>query len=207
MSKAWEPEFSHQDYHIIEEEKRYSGYCPVTRYSLDFKLFNGGRSHVVQRELVVRPEVAAVLLYDPTQDAVILIEQIRVGALEDPKSPWILDVVAGQIDEGENAETAAHREAMEEAGCVIESLVPICHYWVSPGISNEKTFIYCGITKARKTGEVYGLQHDGEDIKIHVLKAQDSFILLQQGKICSASAVIALQWLELNRTTFLNGIQ
>ncbi len=199
MNKIWEPEFSHQDYTIVKEEKMYSGYCPIKRYTLEFNLFKGGRSHPIQRELVQRPPVAAVLLYDPKQDAVMLIEQIRVGVLEDPLGPWILDIVAGQIDEGEDAESCAHRETMEEAGCKIEALIPICHFWVSPGITNERTMIYCGITKAGRTGQVYGLQHDGEDIKVHIMPSSESFALLKQGKISSASAVIALQWLELNR--------
>lgn len=197
MSKAFEPEFKQDDYRIIEEKELYSGYCPVKRYILEYSLFKGGKSHPVPRELVQRPPVTAVLLYDPREMAVILIEQFRIGALTEPLGPWILDVVAGQIEEGETAESCAHREAMEEAGCVIESLIPICHYWVSPGITNERTLIFCGITKAVRTHGVHGLQQDGEDIKVHVIPLEESFALLKSGQISSASAVIALQWLEL----------
>jgi ADP-ribose pyrophosphatase len=204
MDKAWEPEFSSQDYRILKEEELYSGYCPVKGFALEFKLFNGGISHPVQRELVNLPPVAAVLLYDPKQDLVVLIEQIRTGAFHDPSGPWLLEIVAGRIDEGETAESCAHREAMEEAGCIIDSLIPICQYWVSPGISNEQTSIYCGITKSIQTGQIFGLQHEGEDIKIHTIAAKESFALLREGKITSASAVIALQWLELNHSSFLH---
>lgn len=207
MSKAWEPEFSHQDYHILKEEKVYEGYCSIMQYSLEHKLFKGGMSHPLQRELFCRSSAVAVLLYDPEQDRVILIEQIRIGALADPLGPWLLEVVAGLIDAGETPEICARREAMEEAACIIETLIPICHYWVSPGISNEKTMVYCGITKAGQTGQVYGLQHDGEDIKVHIIPAREAFALLKDGKITSASAVIALQWLELNHASFLRELQ
>ncbi|WOI45603.1 hypothetical protein [Acidovorax sp. BLS4] len=59
--------------------------------------------------------------------------------------------------------------------------------------------------KVQTSGGVFGIIHDGEDIKCRVLKASAAFLLLKQGKIVSSPAVISLQWLELNRAAFLTG--
>ncbi len=41
----------------------------------------------MQRELIHRPEAAGVLIYDDTQQKFALIEQFRVGAMDDPSLP------------------------------------------------------------------------------------------------------------------------
>lgn len=201
MTKSWVPQFTHQDVEVLDEKEVYSGYCPIKEYKLRFRLFQGGWSHTVVRERILRPSAAAVLLYDPHTDQVVMIEQIRMGALALPNSPWILEIVAGLIDLGETPETTAKRESIEEAGCTIESLIHICTYLVSAGISDEQTTVYCGLIQAPKHGGLHGLLEDGEDIKVHVLFAEEVFELLKQGKISSASAVIAVQWLALNRAS------
>ena len=39
----------------------------------------------------------AILPFDPVSEEVVLIEQFRPGALKDPVSPWLVEVVAGII--------------------------------------------------------------------------------------------------------------
>lgn len=199
MTNSWTPQFKHEDVKILEEKLVYSGYCPIKQYKLQFRLFEGGWSIPVSRELIMRPKVAAVLLYDGDKDKVVFIEQMRVGVLADSKSPWVLDIVAGMVDEGESLIEAAHREALEEAGCKIKSLIPIHTYLVSVGISDEETTIYCGLIDAPEQGTLHGLHHDGEDIKVHVLSYDEALQIMKQGKLRAASAVIAFQWLMLHR--------
>ena len=77
------------------------------------------------REVHRRHDAVGVLLYDVERDAVVLVEQFRAGALEDPASPWKLEVVAGLVEEGESPAEVARREAMEEAGARVETLIPL----------------------------------------------------------------------------------
>lgn len=198
MTNAWAPEFTRKDLEIIEEKEVYSGYSPVKAYQLRFRLFNGEWSIPVRREILIRPQAAAVLLYDPENDKVILIEQMRMGVI-DEKSPWVLDIVAGVVDLGETTEQTAIREAKEEAGAEIETLIPICSYLVSVGISNERTTVYCGLVKAPEFPEkFFGNTDEGEDIKVHIVSTTTAIQWFKEGKIRAASAVIALQWLMLN---------
>ncbi len=198
MPTHWTPEFNRQDVDIIEDLQVFSGYCPIKRYRLRFKLFAGGLSNVFSREVLYRPPAAAVLLYDKSMDSVLLIEQFRVGALGE-KSPWVLEIVAGVIDENDNAEETAYRESLEEAGCEILTLIPIHTCIVSPGVSSEISHIYCGLTKLSNKHTYHGLLEEGEDIKTHIISTNDALAWLKQGKIKTAPAIIALQWLALNR--------
>jgi len=203
MSTIWAPIFTGRDLEISSVIDVYSGFCSVKRYSFRFKLFEGSFSAMVQRELVYRTPVVNVLLYDPEKRAVVLIEQVRVGALEDSESPWLLEIVGGMVDEGESVEDSAYREAMEETGHTIVKLIPITQYWVTPGISNERTTVFCGLVRSRPSGAIQGLEAEGEDIKVHVIPVQDAFFLVRAGKVTTSPAIIALQWLELNGSSEL----
>ena len=87
-------------------------------------VFAGGQSNPVEREMFERGHAAAMLPYDPIEDKVVLIEQIRVGALEH-NSPWQLEIVAGVIDTDESSEEVVRREAVEEAGVEIGKIETI----------------------------------------------------------------------------------
>src|SRR3546814_9874688 len=78
-------------------------------------------SDVCSSDLVFeRNPVAGVLPYDPVQDAVVLLEQFRTGPMAaKDDNPWLIEIVAGIIEDGETPEDMARREATEEAGCTI----------------------------------------------------------------------------------------
>ncbi|VED33490.1 ADP-ribose pyrophosphatase [Escherichia coli] len=73
-------------------------------------------SHEVRREIFERGHAAVLLPFDPVRDEVVLIEQIRIAAYDTSETPWLLEMVAGMIEEGESVEDVARREAIEEAG-------------------------------------------------------------------------------------------
>ena len=139
-----------------------------------------------------------MLPYDPWQDAVVLVEQMRVGALDKRASPWMLELVAGLFDEGESAEQVAHREAGEEAGLRLLQLVPITRYFPSPGGSDDQVYLYCATVDSRGAGGVHGVAEEGEDIRVHVVSREEALSALARGEIDNAASIIALQWLQLH---------
>lgn len=187
------------DVEIIEKKVCYEGFFRIERYRLKHQLYNGSWSSEIVRELFERGHAAAVLPYDPVRDEVILIEQFRVGALDAPDGPWLMEIVAGVIDEGETTEDVVKREAVEEAGCTITELMPICDYLVSPGGTSEMISLYCGRVDATGVGGIHGLDEENEDIKVTAIPYHDALSLLDSGKINSASPIMAMQWLALNR--------
>lgn len=186
-------------FEILGKEVCYRGFFRLERYRLRHTLFGGGWSGEFTRELLERGHAAAILLYDPERDSVVLIEQFRVGALTAPGGPWLVEIVAGIVDGHETGEDVARREAMEEAGCAVLDLIPICEYLVSPGGTSERIKVYCGRVDATGVGGIHGLAHEGEDIRVHVVPFAEALDMLNAGRIDSASPIIALQWLALHR--------
>lgn len=184
---------------IIEEQALYRGFFNLTRFRLRHTLYRGGWSDAIERELFHRGRCVAVIPYDPASDHVVLIEQFRIGAIAEQATPWLLEIVAGAVEEGETAEDVAHREADEEAGCAIRELIPIHEFYTTPGGCSEKLSLFCGIVDASELGGHFGLAEEQEDILVQVVEFAQAMELLQCGKIESAIPIIALQWLALNR--------
>ena len=187
------------DFEVIDKKICFQGFFRLDRYRLRYRLFNGGWCHPVVREVFERGHAAAVLPYDPVKNEIIMIEQFRVGAMAEPGGAWLLEIVAGIIEKHESAIDVVKRESIEEAGCEITDLIPLCDYLVSPGGTTERIALFCGKVDATHAGGIHGVIEEGEDIKVHVLALEAALALLKAGKINSASAIIALQWLALNR--------
>jgi len=191
--------FSSQDFEIEQEEIHYQGFITLKSFQVRHKLYEGGWSPSLRRELVVRSPAAAVLLYDPKRDEVVLIEQFRAGAIGDPSGPWMLELVAGVVEPGEDFEALVRRETQEEAGLEVTDLVQICDYYPSPGASDERLVLFCGHVDASRAEGIHGLAEEGEDIRVKVYPRKQTVELMRQGYVNNAATIIALQWLELTR--------
>lgn len=188
-----------EDVEVIEKTVCYQGFFRLEKYHLRHRLFSGDWSPLLTREMFERGHAAAVLPYDPVRDEIVLIEQFRPGAIDAPGGPWLMEIVAGMIETGETAEAVVKRESIEESGCIITDLIPLYDFLVSPGGTTERIALFCGRTDATTADGVHGVTEEGEDIKVHVVTFDTAMTLLKSEKITAASAIIALQWLALNR--------
>src|SRR5262245_44288578 len=111
--------FSQNDYEIVKREVLYQGVFRLARYHVRHRKFVSDWTPIFTREIFERPRAAAILPYDPILDQVVLIEQFRAGAIANPQSPWLLEIVAGVYEHDEQPADVAQREAREEAGCKI----------------------------------------------------------------------------------------
>jgi len=194
------PSFQVDDVQILDQSTVYQGFFTINTYKFRHRLYNGGWSEVVSREMFERGHAVVVLPYNPNTDELVLIEQIRLGALPTSRTPWLLEAVAGMIDQGETHEAVARREAHEEAGLELGRLWPMLSYLSSPGGTTERIHIFLGELTHPVTTGVFGLAEEHEDIKVHSLSEQDAQKLLQAGAIDNAATVIALQWLALHKS-------
>lgn len=188
-----------KQFEILDTHTVYDGFFKLERYELKHTLFAGGWSQPLQRELFRRNNCVGVLLYDPNRDEVVMLEQFRVGAMLHTEQAWLLEIVAGGIEEGETPEEVAYREAEEEAGCTIEELILISEFYTSPGGASEKLSLFCGKVDSTNVGGIYGLAEEDEDILVSVISFDEAYNLLEQGRIESGIPIIAIQWLALNR--------
>jgi ADP-ribose pyrophosphatase len=188
-----------KQFEIINKDLVYDGFFVMEKYRLKHTLFAGGWSGEISRELFRRNNCVAVLLYDPDADKVVLIEQFRVGAAANTDRAWLVEIVAGAIDEGETPEQVAYRESKEEAGCDILELKLISRFYTTPGGSSEQISLFYGRVDSAKIGGIHGLDHEDEDILVYTVPYDEAYRMLEDGKIESGIPIIAIQWLALHR--------
>jgi len=192
------------DIDLLDRTTEYDGYVRVDRIRLRHPLLSGGVSAPLQRDLIQIPAAVGILPYDPFRDEVVLIRQFRVGVWGAGDKPWLVETVAGVIDDGEDAETTARREALEEAGCTIDDLHYVGEYYSSPGVITERIKLYCGITDTRETGGHHGLAHEGEDIEAFVKPWNEAWAEVQSGGFRDAKILITMMWLSQKKEFLLH---
>jgi len=186
-------------YQPLEEEPLCRGFLKIHRHRLRHASFRGGWCPEIVREHIEDLAAVSVLLYDPTEDAVVLVEQFRVGLMGQVEPPWTLETISGFCDKArETPEAVARREVAEETGCVLRALYPIGAFFVSPGISVERIHLFVGEVDSGQAGGIHGLPEEGEEIRVVVMPREQALAECF-GRINSTSALIALQWLELAR--------
>lgn len=195
--------FTKADVNVIKKEPLYKGFFALNRYHLTHKLFAGGESKVIIREVFERGHAVAVLPFDPIREEIVLLEQFRFPAMETNDNPWLIEVVAGIIETGEDLEDVCHREAHEEAGITLTNLRKISSYLTSPGGCTERIHVYLAQVDASTATGIHGLDSEAEDIKVLRVPLKQATQWLKEGKIDNSTAIIALQWLLLNKQKVL----
>ena len=188
-------------FRILSRKTVWDGFFRMAVYQLEHERFAGGWVGPMERELLERDQAVALLLHDPETDQVLLVEQFRPGALGDPEGPWMLEIVAGIVEPGETLEAVARREAREEAGCEVHELRHILDYYPSSGGSSETISIFYATTDLGQAtnGGLFGLALEHEDIRVRIVSRQQALQWVYEGRIRASMAIIALQWLALEK--------
>jgi nudix-type nucleoside diphosphatase (YffH/AdpP family) len=186
---------------VIRRTRSHAGYFALDSYRLRHERFDGGLGEEVRREVFLASDAALVLPYDPVRDRVLVVEQMRMGPLaRGDATLWQLEPIAGRLDPGEDPQSAARREALEEAGLALGTLEPVAEAYCSPGNSSEFYFIYIGIAdlpdSAAGTG---GLDAEDEDIRSHLIGFDQLMEMCGAMKIANAPLVTAAYWLAHHR--------
>ena len=188
--------YSASDVTIESREPIFRGFIQVEKVSFRHRLFNQpDYSPVIQRELIHRPEAAGVLLYNDQQQRFALIEQFRVGALNDSESAWQLEVIAGVLDGDEAPEDCIRRESLEESGCEVQQLQHLFSFYPSAGACSEFFHLYAAEVELPKIGGIFGMPDEGENIQLHLFDYSELGTLLKNGRLRNAPVIMALQWL------------
>ncbi|WP_404341016.1 NUDIX domain-containing protein [Pseudoalteromonas mariniglutinosa] len=192
--------FTKDDVQLEPVKCLYKGFFKVNLYRFKHTLFAGGMSPFIEREILERGDAIAVLPYDPVTDSVLLIEQIRIGALASKESPWLLECIAGMTDGSTDYHDVVKREAFEEAGLELAQLEFMLSYLSSPGGTTERLHLYLAHADlSQHRSGIFGLDSEDEDIRTHIMPYDEAIARLHSGEIDNAATVISLQWLALNK--------
>lgn len=188
------------DIEVLKRDVLGQGWGTLERYHLKHRRFDNTWSEEIDRDLYTIGEVAAVLLYDPKCDTVLLTEQFRTCGLRYGEATWLVEIVAGLIDGDDAPEETARREANEEAGCDVGALVHISTNYSSPGGYGERMHLYAASADLSEAGGYFGLAHEHEDIRAIVVSFTDALAACDDGRIIDGKTLIALNWLARHKT-------
>ena len=204
MSKNLTKSDERNRWHALSHAKRlvYKGFFSVEEHDLSYRKFNNQQSSILTRSALISSDAVIVLPYDPVNDRILLIEQFRSGPyVKGDKNPWVLEPIAGLIDEGETPESAGIREAEEEAHLEIKRLELVARSYPSPGISTEFFHQYIGIVELLdKSDLIAGLSSENEDIRSHIFEYEQFFEMIESGKVNVGPLILLGLWLSKNRT-------
>jgi len=193
MSITTEP----KKFSIKQTEMCHDGFFKLKKHTIQYEKFEGSTSKPHRREVLVREPTVAVLLYDEKQDSILLTEQFRVGPMENGVNPWIFEIPAGIVEQGEDKRKAIEREILEETGYKCEAGELIGEFYLSPGGTNEVTTLYFSQLDLISSG-IHGAKSENEDIKTHILSVAQACKLMQRGNL-SVITGLALMWLVNNK--------
>ena len=159
-----------------------------------FEQSNGEMSSPVRRLSFERGDSVAAVVWRRDTDDLLFTEQFRFPTLT-KGAGWLFEVMAGVIDEDETAEAAVRREIEEELGYRIDRLEPIATFFVSPGGSSERIFLYfVDTTGAGHVSAGGGVAAEHEDIRVVPMPRDAVRRELAEGRFTDAKTIIGLQW-------------
>lgn len=184
---------------LIAHDRPLAGWISVDEVTLSHRRFDGGWTRPLKRTVVRRGEAVVVLPYDPVRDAVVLIEQFRVGAIADARGPWLIEAVAGLRDKAGSPEETALRELGEEAGLEARELVRVWEGYASPGFADEYIYGYVAHVDSRGIVGHHGLDEEDEDIRPFVLGFDDAMSWWRQARLLNVPLMTTLLALAAER--------
>jgi ADP-ribose diphosphatase len=136
------------------------------------------------REYIVHPGAAVILpLFD--NGDVLLERQHRYPLRRD-----FIEVPAGKLDPGEDPETCARRELIEETGYQAAEMRFLFEFYPTVGYSNEVMYFYL----ARDLKYIgHDPDHD-EFLEIFRAPLDEAMAMIRHGEICETKTVTALFW-------------
>ncbi len=167
------------------------------------------RRHAVFRGRVVNLGIETAVLPDGEMQSVEVLRHpggAVIAAIDDGKiclirqyrhaaGGWIWELPAGIFEAGEDAESTARRELLEETGCIATDWKYLGNLFTSPGFTDETLSVYLatGISGGPASPEPH------ERIEIHWTEWNQVDRMIRNGTIRDAKSIVALHLLNDHR--------
>jgi ADP-ribose diphosphatase len=201
---------AHSGVTIESSQRVWDGRFPLDVVRFRHRRFDGSASSQRTWELWRRGRAAALLPYDPSADAVVLIEQFRLPALAAGLDPVLVEIPAGLADHpagagnAESARATAVRETQEETGLLPDRVVSVGEVMLVPGGCDEVCSLFVGrvqvpVADAAGIAGHAGLAAENEDIRVRIWPAAEAIEAALTGRLPNVLTMVALLWFAARR--------
>jgi nudix-type nucleoside diphosphatase (YffH/AdpP family) len=183
---------------VISRRRVFDGFFKIDEARLRFERYDGSMGEEVRRLNFERGDSAAALLVDGKARKVYLVEQFMYPTLA-KAGGWMETVAAGMIEKGETPKQAIRREILEETGFAAKRIEAIATFFVSPGGSSERIFLFCAlISYSARVAAGGGVASEHEDIKLVAWRVDKFLARIAAGGFPDAKTIVAGYWLKDN---------
>jgi len=137
---------------------------------------------IVELDIVRHPGASAIVPF-LSDDEALLIRQHRHAA-----GGMIFEVPAGKLDDGEDPETCAHRELLEEAGQRAGRLESLGWIFTTPGFTDERIHLFAAFDLEAAPPR----PEDDEIIELVPVALDRALEMVWSGELCDAKSALAL---------------
>lgn len=186
---------------IIEEVEAYNkAIFRIIEAKLRHERFDGTMSAEIMRLSLERGDGVTAIVHNPDDDTILMIEQFRYPTYGKTQDGWLVELPAGIVEDGEEPKSTMLREIEEETGYRVDTLHHVYTFFLSPGGSSERIFLFYGRVNPENSISIGGgLEDEHEDIRTFTVRIDDVLERLSKQEFQDAKTILALQWLALNR--------
>ena len=185
---------------IHRKKRLLDDFFKIDEAILSHERLDGSMSSPLRRLSLERGDGVAALLFEPQSRRIVLVRQFRYPTCAHGDG-WLVELVAGMLDKDESPTETMRREIVEETGYVVGELQPISTFYLTPGGSSERIFLYYGeVSDDLPRQQGGGLEEEQEDIEVVEMTLEEAWKALDAGEISDAKTLIALMWFRSRLT-------
>jgi nudix-type nucleoside diphosphatase (YffH/AdpP family) len=180
---------------ILKTRKLYEGWATLLLATI-----RAPDGQTFERLIEDHGTAASVLPYDRERATAVLVRQFRPPVSLASGQQDLLEAIAGRIEHAanEDAESAAIREAFEEAGLRLTALELVSVGWTMPGISTERTSLFlASYAETDRIAAGGGHQDEHENITVVEIPLRELAALADSGKLNDLKTFALVQSLRL----------
>lgn len=173
----------------------YNGFLKIYNVDVEHETFDNSKTLTYKREVMDRNDAVVVIPWHKETNKVVLTRQYRAPTDFKHNDPFILDAVAGVVEEDNCLETAL-RELKEEVGVTehdVNKLHYVGHFYPSAGGCSEKVHLYVAEIKNLPNQNFGGLEEEHENIKIEIYTVEEIINMIGNKFNCPTAVIGIMQ--------------
>ena len=178
---------------IIVRNALYKGYRTLEQVHATHVEPDGSQSEEEKRDLLIAGRVVGIIAHDPTTDLLVLIRQYRLAAQLATGKGDLVELVAGGIEDGEEADTSVRRELEEETGLQARRVTHLFDVMPTPGICTELAHFFYAEVDASTLPDRAG-EDEQEATFPFAIPTDEAISLIDSGTCANGFLNLGLHW-------------